>query len=111
MRKDTMNLVQRCDHCQPFTDLQHLPLNQLSQLSSPWPFAQWVMDILGPFPPTTGQWKFLIIAIDYFTKWVEAKPLAQITKNKAKSFFWKLVIYRYGLPHTLIIDNDRQFDN
>ena len=69
------------------------------------------MNILGPFPLATGQQKFLIVAIDYFTKWVKAEPLAHITKNKAKCFFWKSVICRYGLPHTLITDNGQQLDN
>jgi len=44
---------------------------------SPWPFAKWGMDVLGPFSP--GQVKFLIVAVDYFTKWIEAKPLTTIT--------------------------------
>ena len=99
------NLVRKYYYCQHFIDLQYLPLNQLSQLYSPWLFAQWGMDILGPFPPATDQQKFLIVAIDYFIKWIEAEPLAHIIENKAKSFFWKSVIYRNGLPHTLVIDN------
>ena len=43
-------------------------------------------DILGPFPPVTGQQNFLLVAVDYFTKWVEAKALAQITKAKVENF-------------------------
>ena len=69
------------------------------------------MDILGPFPPAIGQQKFLIVAIDYFTKWVEAKPLVHITEHKDESFIWKLIICRYGLAHTLVTNNGRQFDN
>jgi len=45
----------------------------------PWPFAMWGMDILDSFSPDKGQVKFLIVAIDYFTKWIEVKPLATIT--------------------------------
>ena len=69
------------------------------------------MDILDPFSPATGQRKFLLVAIDYFTKWVEAEPLAHITEQKVENFFRKSIICRYGLPHTLITDNGRQFDN
>ena len=69
------------------------------------------MDILGPFPPATGGRKFLFVAIDYFTKWVEAEPAAQITEHKARDFVWKNIICRFGLPRTLITDNGRQFDN
>ena len=82
----------------------------LSQLSAPWPFAQWGMDLLGPFPPASGQRKFLIVAIDYFTKWVEAEPLARITEANVAKFFWKSIVCRFGLPHTVVTDNGRQFD-
>ena len=44
-----------------------------------WPFAQWGLDILGSFPLGTRQMKFLVMGIDYFTKWVEAEPLTSIT--------------------------------
>jgi len=44
-----------------------------------WPFAQWKLDILGTFPIGTRQMKFLVVEIDYFTKWVEIEPLAKIT--------------------------------
>ncbi|GKF87338.1 reverse transcriptase domain-containing protein, partial [Tanacetum coccineum] len=46
---------------------------------APWPFYQWGMDILGPLPPARGGAKFVIVAIDYFTKWIEANPLVKIT--------------------------------
>ena len=52
---------------------------------SPWPFAQWGIDIVGPLPQGKGQVKFLLVAIDYFTKWVEAKALATITKARIRS--------------------------
>ena len=50
------------------------------------PFAQWGLDILGPFPMGTRQMKFLVVGIDYFTKWVEVEPLAKIKKQNVKSF-------------------------
>nr|KYP51948.1 Pol polyprotein [Cajanus cajan] len=67
------------------------------------------MDILGPFPPAKGQLKFLLVAIDYFTKWIEACPLAKITTENVQKFTWKNIICRFGIPHTLITDNGRQF--
>ncbi|KAK3005814.1 hypothetical protein RJ639_017563 [Escallonia herrerae] len=69
------------------------------------------MDILGPFPMATGQRHFVIFAIDYFTKWTEAEPLATITEAKCKEFFWKNVVCRFGIPKALITDNGKQFDN
>ena len=69
------------------------------------------MDVLGPFPPASGGHKFLFMAIDYFTKWVEAEPMVQITQYKDRNFIWKNIICRFGLPRTIIMDNDHQFNN
>ena len=52
--------------------------------------------------------KFLVVEIDYFTKWVEVKPF---TEQNVKSFIWKNIIYRIGIPRVLVSNNGRQFDN
>nr|KYP46598.1 Pol polyprotein [Cajanus cajan] len=67
------------------------------------------MDILRPFPPAKGQLKFPLVVVDYFTKWIEACPLAKITTENVQKFTWKNIIYRFGIPHSLITDNGRQF--
>ncbi|GJU16352.1 reverse transcriptase domain-containing protein [Tanacetum coccineum] len=58
------------------------PQQSLHQITSPWPFHKWGIDIAGPFPVAAGGLKFLIVAIDYFTKWIEAKAVATITGNQ-----------------------------
>ena len=55
--------------------------------------------------------KFLVVRIDYFTKWVEAEPLASITQQNVKNFVWKNIVCRFGVPKVLVSDNGRQFDN
>jgi len=62
-------------------------------------------------PQVKGQVDFLLVAIDYFTKWVEAEALATITKARIQNFVWKNIICRFEVPRTIIIDNGRQFDN
>ncbi|XP_038986795.1 uncharacterized protein LOC120112114 [Phoenix dactylifera] len=69
LQKDTLDFIQRCDRCQRNANIQRRPSALLTSISSPWPFAQWGIDILGPFPLATGQKKFIVVAIDYFTKW------------------------------------------
>ncbi|GFY84511.1 hypothetical protein Acr_03g0012850 [Actinidia rufa] len=76
-----------------------------------WPFAQWGIDILGPQLRAPLQRKFWIVAIDYFTKWIEAQPLAKITEKNTQDFVWKHLICRFGIPKVIISDNARQFDN
>ncbi|RWW38100.1 hypothetical protein BHE74_00056697 [Ensete ventricosum] len=69
------------------------------------------MDLLGPFPPASGQRRFLIVGVDYFTKWLEAEPLAFITERQVEGFVWKNIITRFGLPRAIITDNGTQFNN
>ena len=66
---------------------------------------------MGPFPKTVGNKKYLLVGTDYFTKWVEAKPLANIKDVDAKRFVWKNIVTRFGVPHVLISDNGLQFDS
>lgn len=63
------------------------------------------VNILGQFPPTVGQVKFLIVAIDYFTKWIKAEPVVTITAQKVKRFYLKKLICRFGVLKTIITDN------
>ena len=55
--------------------------------------------------------KFLAVRIDYFTKLVEAEPLASITQQNVKNFVWKNIVCRFGVPRVLVSDNGREFDN
>ena len=52
-----------------------------------------------------------MVDTDYFTKWVEAEPLANIKDADAKKFIWKNIVTRFGVPQTLISDNGLQFDS
>jgi hypothetical protein len=55
--------------------------------------------------------KFAVVAIEYFTRWIEAKPLATITLEIVKKFFWQNIICGFGVPRTLTVDNGKQFDS
>ncbi|XP_065628441.1 uncharacterized protein LOC136067086 [Quercus suber] len=66
---------------------------------------------VGPFPKAVGNRKYLLVGTDYFTKWVEAEPLANIRDEDVQRFVWKNIITRFGIPHTLISDNGLQFDS
>ncbi|GJU36583.1 reverse transcriptase domain-containing protein [Tanacetum coccineum] len=72
---------------------------------APWPFYKWGIDIAGPFPEGPGKVKFLIVAMDYFTKWIEAKVVATITGNQVKKFVWDNIVCHFGLPGEIVSDN------
>ena len=111
MRKEALEYVKKCDQCQRFAPSIHQPRGVLNPLSNPWPFAQWDLDIIGPFPKAAGNKRYLLVGTDYFTKWVEAKPLANIRDADAKRFVWRNIVTRFGVPRTLISNNGLQFDS
>ena len=105
MQGDALELVKKCEKCQRFGNMQRLPAERMTAITSPWPFSQWGIDIVGPLPIGKGQVRFLLVVIDYFTKWVEAEALATITEARIKNFVWKNIICRFGIPLTIISDN------
>ncbi|KAK4384681.1 hypothetical protein Sango_3036500 [Sesamum angolense] len=78
-------------------------------LKSPCPFDQWGMNLVGPFLQATGQRKFLIVAVKYFTKLIEAEPLAKIIEKEVIKFLWKNIVCRFDIPRALVSDNGTQF--
>ena len=86
MLKDATELVKKCKACQEHAKISHLPSESLTSVTSPWPFQQWGQDILGPLPIGRGQCKFIIVVVDYFTRWTVAEPLATIIEQKVRNF-------------------------
>ncbi|GJV05049.1 reverse transcriptase domain-containing protein [Tanacetum coccineum] len=111
MHEDARIVIRACQDCQVHKPVPRNPQQKLSPITSPWPFYKWGIDIAGPFPEGPGKVKFLIVAIDYFTKWIEAKPVATITGNQIKKFVWDNIICRFGLPGEIISDNEKQFQD
>ena len=111
MQKEAQKYVKKCDQCQRYALNIHQPEGVLNPLSSSWPFAQWGLDIVGPFPKAGGNKRYLLVGTNYFIKWVEAEPLANIRDVDAKKFVWKNIVTRFGVLRTLISDNGLQFDS
>ena len=111
MQKEVQEYVRKCDQCQRFAPNIHQLGGLLNPLSNPWPFTQWDLDIVGPFPKALGNKKYLLVGTNYFTKWVEAEPLANIRDVDVKRFIQKNIVTRFEVPHTLISDNGLQFDS
>nr|CAN75043.1 hypothetical protein VITISV_042110 [Vitis vinifera] len=111
MKKDAAAYVKKCDKCQRYAPIPHMPSATLKSISGPWPFAQWGMDIVGPLPAAPAQKKFLLVATDYFSKWVEAEAYASIKDKDVTKFVWKNIVCRFGIPQTIIVDNGPQFDS
>ena len=111
MKKDVLDKTQKCDKCQRFAQILHQPLVSLVSILVPWPFAKWGIYIISALPIARAQMKFAIVAIDYFTKWVEVSPIAKISKEKVCDFVWKSIIFRFEIPKSIVTDNALQFNN
>ena len=111
MLRDATKLVKKFKVCQKHAKISHLPSKPLTSVTSPWPFQQWGLDILVPLPIGRGQCTFIVVAVDYFTKWVKAEPLSTIIEQKVRNFVWCSIVCKFGIPRSLVSDNGKQFDN
>jgi len=109
MRENCIRHAQRCKQCQQHADWHKAPPKKLRLIYSSWPFHTWGIDILGPFPLAITQMKYLVVAIEYFMKWIEAELVAQITTHKVQHFVWRNIVCRFGVPRRLVSDNGTQF--
>ncbi|RDX68017.1 hypothetical protein CR513_53039, partial [Mucuna pruriens] len=83
----------------------------LHNLTSPWPFSMWGIYVIGPIESKASNGhRFILVAIDYFTKWVEAVSYSNVTHNIVARFVKREIIC-YGLPAHIITDNDTNLNN
>ena len=107
MAKD---IVDKCAGCQFYSNMSHKPASALKTIPLVWPFAGWGLDMVGPFRTGRSGFTHLLVAVDKFTKWIEAKPIKNLESSTAISFIREL-IFRYGVPHSIITDNGSNFDS
>lgn len=116
MRHDILKYVRRCEIC----GREKPPNDQKSGLmgaekKATFPFELVCYDTKGPFPPSSKGNRFLLVAVDYFTKYVVMKPVRRATSQAIVSFL-ESVFLTYGVPRTLLLDNasahkSKEFDN
>ncbi|KAM1380243.1 hypothetical protein ACFX2I_021996 [Malus domestica] len=109
MHQDAKDYVQMCDICQRFKPVPALPASELYPQISPLPFMQWAIDLVRLMSPAARGKGMMIVATDYFKKWVEAEPITTTTQMDIKRFIWKNIICRFGIPHFIVTNNGSQF--
>ena len=110
MEVDCCQFVQRCPECQMHGDLIHMPPSELHALTSPWPFSVRGIDVIGKISPMSSSGhEYILVTIDYFTKWVEAASYARLTVARVAKFIRSYIICRYGVPYKLIYDKGVHF--
>jgi hypothetical protein len=101
---DASEIVRTCEGCQFYTRKSNLP----AHIPVTWPFAVWGLDIVGPLRKAPGGYTHLLVAIDKFSKWVEVRPITNLRAEQAVTFFTDIV-YRFGVPNSIITDYESQF--
>jgi hypothetical protein len=81
------------------------PVQPVQLIAPSWPLQRWGINIVGNLTPAQGNYIFMVIAVEYFTKWIEAKPLTNVSSTTIKKFFWQIIICRYGVPRQITMDN------
>jgi hypothetical protein len=104
-------VVRSCKACQKFSPRSGRPSQFTKLIAHTWPLQRWGLDIVEPLPTAQGNLKFTFIAVEYFTKWIEARAISTITSKTAQKFFWQNIVCRFGVPSELTVDNGKQFDN
>ncbi|XP_019257764.1 PREDICTED: uncharacterized protein K02A2.6-like [Nicotiana attenuata] len=106
MERDCFRFVRMCHQCQIHSELIHSPPSELYPMSAPWPFVSRGVDGISPIEPKTSNGhRFILVAIYYFTKWVEAITLKAVTKKEVIDFVQSNIICRFGIPKIIITDN------
>ncbi|XP_077232251.1 uncharacterized protein LOC143867739 [Tasmannia lanceolata] len=110
MEADCYAYVKKCHKCQVYANLIHVPPSQLHSLTLPWLFSVWGIDIIGKISlKSSSGHDYILVAIDYFTKWIEAASYASLTSAYVAKFIKANIICRQGVPHELISDNGSHF--
>jgi transposase InsO family protein len=100
---DAKKLVRHYEGCQFFAKQTHVPAHELHTIPASWAFACWGLDMIGPFKPAPGIFRWVYVIIDKISKWIEYKPLVSGTAKKAAELVDE-IIHRFGLPNSIITD-------
>nr|XP_025640229.1 uncharacterized protein LOC112734891 [Arachis hypogaea] len=110
MIKDCIDYAKAYQECQKHGSIQQIPATELHSIIKPWPFKGWALDLIGLIhPPSSRQHKFILVAIDYFTKWVEAIPLVEAGQTEIIDFIEENIVHQFGIPQTLSTDQGTMF--
>ena len=105
-----MDYVKSFHDCQTHTSLNHVSPRKFYSMTSPWPFLVWGIDVIGRIAPkATNGHEYILVAIDYFTKWVEAASYFVLKAKHVAQFLENNIICQFGVPQEIIFDNGSHF--
>ena len=108
---DCINAVKHCHNCQLFAPKARTAPAPLHPVVTVGPFCKWAIDFMECRPTSANGHKYIIVAVDYFTKWAEAMPTFNCKADTAARFFFNHVITRFGVPKQLVSDHGSHFED
>jgi transposase InsO family protein len=105
---DASEIVRTCEGCQFYSRKTNLPVHALQTIPVTWPFVVWGLDIVGPLQKVPGGYTHLPVIVDKFSKCVEVRPVMNLRAEQVVTLFTD-IIYRFGVPNSIITDNEAQF--
>ncbi|CAL5441146.1 unnamed protein product [Camellia sinensis] len=109
MESDASHHIKKCQTCQKHGNLIHAPAVDLHSIRTPWPFHTWAFDLIRPISTPSKGYKWILVATELSTKWVEAILLKNATGPIVANFIKENIICRFGVPNTIISDNGTAF--
>lgn len=107
--EDAKEIVKTCEGCQMFAKKPHAPAAEMMPIPLAWPFAEWGLDMVGKLHKSSpGGHVYMLVAVDKFTKRIEAKPVTTAEATTAVKFM-ESIVFRFGVPHSIITDNGSNF--
>ena len=111
METNCISFVKSCHDYHTHANLNHVPPSELYNMTSPWPFFVWGKDMIGRITPKVSNGhEYILIAIEYFTKWVEVASYAILKAKHVARFIENNIICRFGVPQEIISDNGSHFE-
>ena len=111
METDCISFVKSCHDYHTHANLNHVPPSELYSMTSPWPFFVWGKDVIGRITPKVlNGHEYILVAIEYFTKWVEVASYAILKAKHVARFIENNIICRFGVPQQIISDNGSHFE-
>eukprot|EP00253_Pinus_taeda_P026329 PITA_26329 len=109
--KDCIIAIRSSHVCQIFDRKTRLPPAPLHTVVTVGPFAQWGIDFMTCYPTSTGGHGYIIVAVDYFTKWAKVMPTLNKNSEMTALFIFNHVVSRFGVPRAIVTDHGSHFRN
>ena len=111
METNCVDHTKSCHDCQTHANLNHVPPSELYSMTSPWPFSIWGIDVIGMIAPKASNGhEYILVAIDYFTKYVEAASYSVLKVKHVVRFLENNIICWFGVPQEIISENSSHFE-